>query len=123
MLTQLIGSDPRAGTGPSKLDHNEILRSVSLYCLTRSFVSSVFMYFQNAVTGGFRQNYTKAMTDAPMLYSAFKYNVGFWPPDAVAKVGNLVGYFNHDFGGHFPGVDNPSALVQDLREIGKYWEY
>jgi hypothetical protein len=34
----------------------------------------------------------KANTDAPLLFSAFKYNGGFWPPAAVAKVGNFVRY-------------------------------
>src|SRR3569833_117627 len=85
-----VGSDPRAGTSPSVLNHNEILRSVSLYYLTRSFLSSVFIYYQNP--NGFKTTYTKAKTDAPMLFSAFKYNLGFWPPALVALVGNLVSY-------------------------------
>ncbi|KAK5715798.1 hypothetical protein LTR17_016629 [Elasticomyces elasticus] len=113
-------SDPRAGTGVSLVTHNEILREVSLYYLTRSFLSSVFIYSQNKADG-FKQNYVKANTDAPMLFSAFKYNIAFWPPQLVSKVGNLVFYHNHDFGGHFPGIDNPPALLADLREIGNYW--
>lgn len=40
--------------------------------------------------------YTKARTDAPLLFSAFKYNVGFWPPALVARTGNLVLY-NSEF--------------------------
>ncbi|KAK3368428.1 Alpha/Beta hydrolase protein [Podospora didyma] len=112
-------SDPRAGSSPSVLDHTELLTGVSLYYLTKSFVSSAFIYAQNQ--NGFRAQYTKATTDAPLLFSAFKYNVGFWPPAKVAEVGNLVKYQNHDFGGHFPGLDNPSALLEDLREIATYW--
>jgi hypothetical protein len=132
-----IGSDPRAGTAPSVLDHKEILTSVSLYYLTKSIVSSIYIYYQNP--NGFKSAYTKAKTDAPMLFSAFKYNVGFWPPALVAQTGNLVFYnsmslssaakglhltnpcVDHDFGGHFAGLDNPPALMADLREIGKYW--
>ncbi|KAK4912387.1 hypothetical protein LTR66_017290 [Elasticomyces elasticus] len=112
-------SDPNAGHAPSVLTHNEILRSISLYYLTESFASSVAIYAQNPQ--GFNTVYTKANNDAPLLFSAFKYNVGFWPPALVAKVGNLVYYKNHDFGGHFPGVDNPPALLADLREIGHFW--
>ncbi|PVH93144.1 alpha/beta-hydrolase [Periconia macrospinosa] len=112
-------SDPRQGTGPSLLTHNEILRSVSLFYLTNSFLSSVFTYFQNPTT--FTTVYTKAKTDAPMLFSAFQYNVGFWPPALLEKIGNLVFYRNHEFGGHFAGVDNPMALIDDLREIANYW--
>lgn len=28
---------------------------------------------------------------------------------------------DHESGGHFPGLENPPALVDDLREIGAYW--
>jgi len=28
---------------------------------------------------------------------------------------------DHNFGGHFPGLDNPPALLEDLREIATYW--
>ncbi|KAF7591418.1 hypothetical protein BBP40_001579 [Aspergillus hancockii] len=112
-------SDPNAGTGPSVLNRNEILRSVSLYYLTETFASSILIYSQNP--NALTTDYTKAHTDAPMLFSAFKYNVGFWPARLVEKVGNLVFYRNHDFGGHFPGLDNPHGLLEDLREIGTYW--
>ncbi|KAK5694081.1 hypothetical protein LTR97_009702 [Elasticomyces elasticus] len=116
-----IDSDPRAGTGPSLLTHDAILRSVSLYYLTESFVSSIFLYYQNLLDG-LHPVYAKAQTDAPMLFSAFKYNIAFWHKEKVATVGNLVQYRNHDFGGHFPGIDNPPALLEDLREIGNFWE-
>lgn len=86
----IIWSDPRQGTPPSVITHNEILRSISLYYLTKSFISAAFMYAQNSA--GFKTEYVKAKTDAPMLMSAFKYNVGFWPPEVAAKVGNLVEY-------------------------------
>lgn len=134
------GSDPRAGTGPSKLTHNEILRSVSLYYLTQTFTSSLYIYSQNP--NGFGSDYRKAQTNAPLLFSAFKYNVAFWPERLVERVGNLVYYksklsnrrlrcdfvpnanfLDHDFGGHFGAVDNPPALLADLREIGTYWGF
>ncbi|KAF2219983.1 Alpha/Beta hydrolase protein [Elsinoe ampelina] len=114
----LTWSDPRQGTGASVLTPNEILRSAALYFLSRTFLSSTFIYFQNR---GFRTNYTRARTQAPLLFSAFRYNVGFWPADVVAKLGNLVSYEKHDFGGHFPGLDNPEALTGDLRDIREYW--
>ncbi|TRX98522.1 hypothetical protein FHL15_000596 [Xylaria flabelliformis] len=120
----IIWSDPRQGTGPSILTHSEILREVSLYYLTRSFVSSVYIYNQNP--SGFRNgNYTnvKAPTDAPLLYTTFEYNIGFWPKEYVAAVGNLVYYKFREFGGHFPGLDNPAGLADDLKEIGNYWVY
>ncbi|KAF7340178.1 Epoxide hydrolase domain protein [Mycena venus] len=112
-------SDPRAGTGSSKLTHTAILTGVSLYYLTGSFQSSVWQYARNP--GAFKNIYTKAPTDAPMFFSLFKYNILFWPQEYAAKVGNLVFYKEHDFGGHFAGLDNPPALIEDLREMGEYF--
>ncbi|KAI0456781.1 Alpha/Beta hydrolase protein [Xylaria acuta] len=120
----IIWSDPRQGTGPSILTHHEILREVSLYYLTGSFASAVYIYAQNP--NGFRRtDYSdvKARTDAPLLYTTFKYNIGFWPKEYVAAAGNLVSYKFRDFGGHFPGLDNPTGLADDLKDIGKYWVY
>ncbi|KAF4983050.1 hypothetical protein FZEAL_1450 [Fusarium zealandicum] len=90
-------SDPRAGTGASVLTHREILRLTSLYFLTESFLSSLFIYSSNP--NGFRSEYTKAATDAPMLYSNFKYNNVFFPQALVQKVGNLVYWKDTTVGG------------------------
>jgi len=91
------------------LNNTAILTSVSLYYLTESFLSSILIYVQNP--NGIRTVYTKAFTDAPLLFSQYEYNVALWPEEDVAKVGNLVSYKVHDFGGHFAGLDNPPALI------------
>jgi hypothetical protein len=72
------------------LDNTAILTSVSLYHLTDSFLSSVWIYAQSA--NAFKTVYTKAPTNAPLLFSQYEYNVGLWPEEYVAKVGNLVSY-------------------------------
>ncbi|KAJ7162102.1 Alpha/Beta hydrolase protein [Mycena filopes] len=113
-----LWSDPRAGTPPSVLNSTAILTTVSLYYLTDSFLSSVWIYAQNP--SGFGSVVTKAPTDAPMLFSQFEYNP-LWPEEYVAKAGNLVSYKVHDFGGHFPGLDNPPALLEDIREMGLHY--
>ncbi|KAJ7618564.1 Alpha/Beta hydrolase protein [Roridomyces roridus] len=122
-----LWSDPRAGTPPSVLDNTAILTSVSLYYLTHSFLSSVWIYPQNP--NGFHTVYTPTPTDAPLLFSQYEFNVGFWPEEYVTKVGNLVSYKGnwfdetdveplvHDFGGHFAGLDNPPALIEDIRDV------
>ncbi|KAJ7262592.1 Alpha/Beta hydrolase protein [Mycena rebaudengoi] len=114
-----LWSDPRSGTPLSVLTNIAILTLVSLYYLTDSFLSAEWIYAQNA--NGFPEVYTKAPTDAPMLFSQFGYNVRFWPEEYVAGVGNLVSYKFHEFGGHFAGLDNPPALIEDIREMGAYF--
>ncbi|KAF7337771.1 Epoxide hydrolase domain protein [Mycena sanguinolenta] len=111
-------SDPRAGTAPSTLNSTTILNIVSLFYLSGTFQSGVWQYAHNPNL--FRTEYTKPVTDAPMWFSLFEYDI-FWPQEYVAKVGNLIAYREHDFGGHFAGVDNPPALIEDLREMGLYF--
>jgi hypothetical protein len=86
----LAGSDPRAGTTPSALTHTAILTATSLYYLTYSFQSAGSIYAQNPNASV--ADYVKPPTDAPMFFSLFEYNIGFWPREYVAKVGNLVSY-------------------------------
>ncbi|KAJ7678529.1 Alpha/Beta hydrolase protein [Mycena rosella] len=113
-------SDPRAGTPPSTLDNTAILTMVSLYYLTDTVISAGWVYAQNA--GKWSTVYTKAPTDAPFLFSQYQYNTVGWPKEYIAKVGNLVSYTEHDFGGHFLGLDNPPALIGDIRELGPYFK-
>ncbi|KAJ7347517.1 Alpha/Beta hydrolase protein [Mycena albidolilacea] len=116
-----LWSDPRAGMPPSQLNSTAILTLISLYYLTDSFLSSLWIYVANPEA--FSSVYSnKASTDAPMLFSQYKYNVAYWPEEFVAKVGNLVSYTVHEFGGHFPGLDNPPAMIADIREVASYWK-
>ncbi|KAJ7499841.1 Alpha/Beta hydrolase protein [Mycena latifolia] len=115
-----LWSDPRAGTPPSVLNNTAILNIASLFYLTDSFLSALWIYAQNA--DRFIAPYTKPATDAPLLFTQYEYNIGLWPEEYVAKIGNLVSYTVHDFGGHFPGLDNPPALTEDIREMGLYFK-
>jgi hypothetical protein len=72
------------------LNDTAFLTIVSLYYLTNTFYSSLWIYAQNP--NGFRSTYTKANTDVPMLFSQFEYTNALWPQEYVAKVGNLVSY-------------------------------
>ncbi|KAJ7248321.1 hypothetical protein C8J57DRAFT_1475491 [Mycena rebaudengoi] len=99
------GPTPHSGTPPSVLTNTAILTSVSRHRLVP-----------------IRRVYIKAPTDAPMLFSQFGYNVGFRPEaEYVARVGNLVSYKFHKFGGHFAGLENPPTLIEDIREMGAYF--
>jgi hypothetical protein len=80
-------SDPDR-SAPSTFTNNTILTSVSLYYLTRTFLSSVWIYFR----GSFSSDYNVTRPSAPMGFSAFRFNPGRWPKEFVAQVGNLTVY-------------------------------
>ncbi|KAL7931963.1 Alpha/Beta hydrolase protein [Trichoderma chlorosporum] len=116
----IIWSDPRRGTGPSFMTDNEILRHVSMYYLTQTFDSAAFVYAQNP--DGFSHTYRTAHGKQPLLFTQMYYNILFYPEKLVATVGNLVYYNTIQFGGHFPAVDNPAALANDIQLIAKYFK-
>ncbi|EIN09136.1 alpha/beta-hydrolase [Punctularia strigosozonata HHB-11173 SS5] len=109
-------SDPKRGTGPSVLNDTAILTSISLYYLSKTFLSSSWIYSQNFLPS----NFDVPRPATPMGFSAFPYNLGF-PRAYIEKVGNLTFLHEHERGGHFPGLDNPAALVADIQEIGGYY--
>lgn len=39
----------------------------------------------------------------------------------VNKLLMCIRFIVEEFGGHFPGLDNPVALANDIRVIGKHW--
>ncbi|KAI9151324.1 epoxide hydrolase 1 [Paramyrothecium foliicola] len=115
-------ADPNAGkAAPSLLTHNEILRSVSLTYLTRSFMSSIYVYAQDTDLPYVKYVLDRARTDAPMFVTFFRYSIGFWPEQILRILGNLVQYRLHETGGFFAGLENPPAFVNDLRDIGDHW--
>jgi hypothetical protein len=78
-------------SAPSTFNDETILTSVSLYFLTRTFLSSVWIYHVGALgTGPAAYNIERPV--APMGFSAFRYNPGAWPEAMIAKVGNLTVY-------------------------------
>lgn len=102
-------SDPRG-----QLTSRDVLTGVSLYYLTRTFLSSIFEYAHNPAD---YQPPRKANTTAPLGYGHFKWDTGHWPRYYIAQFSNLVFYREHERGGHFPGMENPGAYVQDVRDF------
>lgn len=64
------------------------LTFVSLYTLTDSMLSAIYIYAHNPDL--FTGEYRKPKNDAPMVFANYKYDVGYWPKEYVEKVSNLV---------------------------------
>ncbi|KAJ7788176.1 hypothetical protein B0H14DRAFT_2949537 [Mycena olivaceomarginata] len=89
---------------------------VSLYYLTQTFQSSVWLYAQNPNT--FSPNYVKPATDAPLVFSLFEFDIMLWPGEYVERREQ----FEHNFGGHFAGLDNPPRSLRIFMTWGCTFE-
>ncbi|KDN34428.1 hypothetical protein RSAG8_12490, partial [Rhizoctonia solani AG-8 WAC10335] len=109
--------DPLIGTSPSTLNNNTILTSVSLYYLTRTFETTVNVYYQNPFEPGMQH----AANRVPMGVSEYRYEIQYYPEFYLQEVGNLVFHSAHERGGHFSALDNPPAYVDDIRTMMGRW--
>ncbi|KAG8693727.1 hypothetical protein FRC08_008938 [Ceratobasidium sp. 394] len=112
-------SDPHFGVPPSTITNNTILTAISIYHLTGTFETSVNIYFQNPNV--LSPTMLHASTNVPMGFAAHRYDVQYYPEFYVSKIGNFVYYADHLRGGHFTGLDNPDALISDIRTMMGKW--
>ncbi|CAE6450255.1 unnamed protein product [Rhizoctonia solani] len=112
-------SDPQFGVSPSTITNNTILTEVSIYYLTRTFETAGNIYYQNPAV--FSSTIIQATTNVSMGFASYYYDIQYYPQFYVAKIGNLVYYADHQRGGHFTGLDNPDALIGDLRKMMGQW--
>ncbi|KAF8315332.1 alpha/beta-hydrolase [Clavulina sp. PMI_390] len=123
-LLAYIGEKFLAWSDPTTMDINDLLATVTIYYLTSCFQTSVMMYQKRM--GGvalLRNPLGYGKVKSPFAYSAFPYEITVPPTAWIARCGPLVQFKRHDKGGHFPALDNPTALVDDLRElVGAHWK-
>jgi pimeloyl-ACP methyl ester carboxylesterase len=92
----------------------ELLTTLSIYYLSKSFHTSTLPYFENSL----KEPYPP-ITGAKLGISIFRWDVGIVPKSWAERFHgkNLVFHKVHTAGGHFPAIDNPEGLVRDLREF------
>ncbi len=102
-------TDPTAALPEDAVDRDQLLTNISLYWFTRSGASSAQLYYESAhsglewLSGG----------DVPSAWSVFDTH------PLMAKVFNAWGaiaqWREHTEGGHFPAMEVPELLADDIR--------
>jgi len=122
-LLAYIGEKMQAWSDPSCWDDTDLLETVAIYYFTESFHTSVMIYSQNKdIRAAFRKTTSWGKLKSKLGLSAFPYEVRMYPRSWIEKCGPVVQYNVHPRGGHFPALDNPAALIADLRMmVSKHW--
>ncbi|EJD49621.1 hypothetical protein AURDEDRAFT_182766 [Auricularia subglabra TFB-10046 SS5] len=99
-----------------QLSDKSLLTIISLYYFTQSFASSCLPYRENTALFGAPP---AKIGDCVLGVSVFDHDILILPRYWIERWhrGKLVFYRKHERGGHFPALDNPLALVEDLREM------
>jgi len=98
-----------------RFSKDELLTNIMIYWTTQTINSSVRLYCETMRAGRFALPSEKIAT--PTGCSIFPKEI-FRPPRRwVEALYNLVEWKKHDSGGHFAALEEPAALVGDIRSL------
>jgi microsomal epoxide hydrolase len=97
----------------SRVSKDDLLTNIMLYWITRTINSSFWLYYQMR-HHPWRLGRGERIT-VPTAVAAFPREIMRPPPEWVARVCNLQRYTAMPAGGHFAALEEPHALVEDIR--------
>ncbi|WP_127791774.1 epoxide hydrolase family protein [Agromyces sp. LHK192] len=104
-------TDPTRPTPDEAVDRDQLLTDISLYWFTKSGASSAQFYWESTHSG----LDWLAGGDVPTAWSVFDTH------PLMAKAfnawGGIAQWREHESGGHFPAMEQPELLADDLREF------
>ncbi|EJT99943.1 epoxide hydrolase [Dacryopinax primogenitus] len=100
----------------SALSDADIITTMSLYFITRTFATSVLTYYETPYALFMTQPRQKQGKTAISLFS---HDVLGAPRSWVQRVLNVVSYREHEKGGHFAALEVPDIIMTDVREFVK----
>lgn len=115
----LAWSDPQVGDGPGGLSRDQILDQVTLYWVTGTAASSARLYAESidrvsAWLNGARVDTVSAPVGASIFPAELPRPSRRW---AIRRYPDIRYWVEHDRGGHFPALEVPELLVEDLRNF------
>ncbi|KAI7906869.1 Alpha/Beta hydrolase protein [Cokeromyces recurvatus] len=106
---------------PATVSVDEFLTQVTIYWISNCMSSSYRIYYE------VKKNHNKALKDmmktyvsVPMAVSYFENEVVKLPRDWIEVSSHLVQFKSYDKGGHFPALEVPSLLIEDIQKFGSY---
>ncbi|KAK4497881.1 hypothetical protein PRZ48_010536 [Zasmidium cellare] len=97
----------------------KILQVASLYWLTDTYARCIYPYRALLSPDAWKR---PPKIEKPFGYSFFPLDVLPKPGKWAAQSGDLVHYVRHDTGGHFPALEKPVELLEDIDAfVKKAW--
>jgi pimeloyl-ACP methyl ester carboxylesterase len=94
---------------------DELLANVTLYWVTKTINSSMRLYYETMKSG--RVGVTQGRVEVPTALAIFPKEI-YKPPRSWAEKGyNVKQYTVFEKGGHFAAMEQPKALLEDVRRF------
>ncbi|MBA2500417.1 MAG: epoxide hydrolase [Chitinophagaceae bacterium] len=96
---------------------DELLSNVTLYWVTETIHSSVRLYNENSKSPLKLGKYS--LIDIPVGIARFKFEEPFPPRKFIERGFNITHWSNFPEGGHFPAIEQPELLAEDIYRFFK----
>ena len=97
-----------------------LLANIMVYVLTNTFNTASWIYFGRREEGGryFPKDFKKI--NIPTGIAMFPKEMSEWPPESyIKRIFNVQQISKMNAGGHFPALEKPRLLIEDIREFFK----
>ena len=94
---------------------DEILTNISIYWFTNTINSSVRYYQENMSDPA--RNFAFQRIEVPSGFSRFPKEIIQSPRSWMEPGFNITHWSDHDEGGHFPAMEKPQLLAEDIRDF------
>lgn len=103
------------GDVEKRFTKDELIDTVMIYWLTESFGTSARYYYEAAHRPWTPSHERRPVVEAPTAVAVFPKEVVLQPHDWAKEYYNLKRWTKMNAGGHFGPMEEPAALVEDLR--------
>ena len=113
-------SDLKENNIESVYSKDVLLANIMVYVLTNTFNTASWIYFGRREEGGryFPKDFKKI--NIPTGISMFPKEMSEWPPKSyIEKIFNVKQINKMKVGGHFPALEKPRLLIEDIRKFFK----
>ena len=97
-----------------------LLANIMVYVITNTFNTASWIYFGRREEGGryFPKDFKKI--NIPTGIAMFPKEMSEWPPESyIERIFNVRHISNMNAGGHFPALEKPRLLIEDIRKFFK----
>jgi microsomal epoxide hydrolase len=97
-----------------------LITNIMIYLVTRSFNSASWIYFGRREEGGRLLGTEGRRVEVPTAAALFPSEMLAWPPRSYAdRLYNITRWTEMPHGGHFPAMEQPELLINDIRDFSR----
>ena len=102
---------------------DELLTNIMVYLVTDTFSTASWIYYGRVEEGGRIFSKEGKRVEVPTGCAVFPAEILSWPPKSyVERIYNVKCWTEMFRGGHFVAMEEPQALIEDIRAFGRLLE-